>query len=295
MRLISLLLFILSLATACQAPSSSLPKNEFNGENALALANQQCTFGPRPTGSPALERTRSWLEEQLNATGWNATEQRGTFRGMEIVNIVATRGTGRPILIGAHYDTRPMADQDPTNPNGWILGGNDGASGTAALLELARTLDIPENLQVQLAFFDAEDRGNIDGWPFSVGAEQFAANPPTPRPEAVVILDMIGDRNLQIYRERNSDPKLTDVLFDIANELGYLNNGFYNEPRWTIIDDHLPFIRRGIPAVDLIDFDYPVWHTMEDTCEQLSAESLHKVGRVVETWIERGAPITPAP
>jgi len=291
-RLINLLLFILSLATACQTSAPPTPQNKFNGENALTLANQQCKFGPRPTGSPAIKQIRPWLHERLEAEGWQTQEQRGTFRSVEIVNIVATKGSGRPILIGAHYDTRPMAEKDPTNPNGWILGGNDGASGVAVLLELARTLDIPENLQVQLAFFDAEDRGNIDGWPFSVGAEQFAANPPTPRPESVVIVDMVGDRNLQIYRERNSDPELTNVLFGIADELGYLDNGFYNEPRWTIIDDHLPFLQRGIPAVDLIDFDYPVWHTMDDTCEQLSAESLHKVGRVVETWVERSAPLT---
>lgn len=291
MRLIPFLLFILSLATACQA-SSSPPENRFSGERALTLANQQCEFGPRPTGSPAIKRMRAWLRETLEAEDWNVQEQRGTFRGVEIVNIVATKGTGRPILIGAHYDTRPRADLDPDTPEAWIPGGNDGASGVAVLLELARTLDIPQDVQVQLAFFDAEDRGNIDGWPFSVGAKQFAANPPTPRPEAVVILDMVGDRNLQIYRERNSDPELTDVLFSIADELGYLGNGFYNEPRWTIIDDHLPFLQRGIPAVDLIDFDYPAWHTMDDTCEQLSAESLHKVGRVVETWVERGAPLT---
>ena len=281
----------LSLAVGCQAQPSSPPRlKTLDGERALAYANQQCAFGPRPTGSPAIQKTRAWLRETLEAQGWSVREQHGTFRGVEIVNLVATQGAGRPILIGAHYDTRPRADRDPANPEGWILGGNDGASGVAVLLELATVLDVPDNLQVQLAFFDAEDHGDIDGWPFSVGAEQFAANPPTPQPEAVVILDMIGDRDLQIYRERNSDPTLTDTLFNIAGKLGYLDNGFYNEPRWTIIDDHLPFIQRGIPAVDLIDFDYPAWHTMNDTCEQISAESLHKVGRVVETWVERGAP-----
>jgi glutaminyl-peptide cyclotransferase len=107
------------------------------------------------------------------------------------------------------------------------------------------------------AFFDAEDRGNIKGWPFSVGAEYLATTPPAPRPAAVVVLDMIGDADQQIFRERNSTIALGDEIVAVAARLGYEEQGFYNRPKWTIIDDHLPFLRQGIPAVDLIDFDYP--------------------------------------
>ena len=106
------------------------------------------------------------------------------------------------------------------------------------------------------------------------------------RPGSVVVLDMIGDADLQIHCERNSDVALNDVPFTIAIQLGFGDNGFYNTEKYAITDDHLPFLEQGIPAVDLIDFDYPYWHTVEDTCDKLSAESLFKVGRVIETWLE---------
>ncbi len=284
---------LLVLLLACRAPQATAPaaRSQFDGERALAFAEAQCAIGPRPTGSEALLKTRDWIEQQVTEAGWEVVRQDFTYRGVPIHNVVAVKGEGRPVMVGAHYDTRPRADKDPTNPEAPIIGGNDGASGVAVLVELAHVLDVPDGLQVQLAFFDAEDRGHIDGWPFSVGASEMAANPPVARPEAVVVVDMVGDRDQQIYRERNSDSALTDVLFAIAAELGYEGKGFYNEPRWTIIDDHLPFLQAGIPAVDLIDFDYPAWHTLADTCDQLSAASLERVGRVVEVWIERGAMI----
>lgn len=282
---------------ACQPrasqPSPTPSRGQFDGSRALAFAEAQCAIGPRPTGSEALVRTRDWIEQQVKQAGWDVIRQDFTYRGVPVHNVVAVRGEGRPVLVGAHYDTRPRADKDPADPDAPIVGGNDGASGVAVLVELAYVLDVPDGLQVQLAFFDAEDRGYIDGWPFSVGSAEMAANPPATRPEAVVVVDMVGDKDQQIYRERNSDPALTDVLFAIAAELGYEGQGFYNEPRWTIIDDHLPFLQAGIPAVDLIDFDYPAWHTLADTCDQLAAESLERVGRVVEEWIERGAPLRP--
>ncbi len=268
------------------------PRARFDGSQALSFAQAQCAIGPRPTGSDALLRTREWIEQQVTPFGWRVVRQDFTYRGVPVHNVVAVKGEGRPVLVGAHYDTRPRADRDPTSPEKPIVGGSDGASGVAVLVELARVLDVPDGLQVQLAFFDAEDRGNIEGWPFSVGALEMAARPPVARPGAVVVVDMVGDKDQQIYRERNSDPALTDVLFAIAAELGYEGNGFYNEPRWTIIDDHVPFRQAGIPAALLIDFDYPAWHTLADTCDQLGAASLERVGRVVEAWIERGAPLS---
>jgi glutaminyl-peptide cyclotransferase len=258
----------------------------FEGERAMEHAEAQCEIGPRPTGSEALLATRSYIEETVRAEGWTVVRQDGEFLGVPIHNVIAVKGEGVPRMVGAHYDTRPVADMDPANPEEPIIGGNDGASGVAVLLELARVVEVPEGRQVQLAFFDAEDRGNLEGWPFSVGAEMVAAEMPVDRPEAMVVLDMIGDADLQIFRERNSDIALTDRLFEIAAGLGYAEDCFYNREKWTIIDDHLPFIQRGIPAAVLIDFDYPYWHTLEDTCDKLGVDSLYKVGRVMQTWLE---------
>jgi Zn-dependent M28 family amino/carboxypeptidase len=191
------------------------------------------------------------------------------------------------VIIGAHYDTRPVADQDP-NPDQRqqpILGANDGASGVAVLLELARVLEQEQlERQVWLAFFDAEDRGRLDGWPFSVGAREMAQNLVI-RPQAVVVVDMIGDADQNIYYERNSDPELSAELWAIAGELGY-SDSIIPQAKHTIIDDHLPFIEQGIPSVDMIDFDYPYWHTLEDTADKVSPTSLERVGRTLEVWLE---------
>lgn len=260
---------------------------QFGGAEALELAEAQCEIGPRPTGSEALLRTRDLIKAQLEPYGWTLIEQDFTYRDVPIHNLLAVKGDGRPLMVGAHFDTRPRADLDPEHSDQPIIGGNDGASGVAVLLELGRTLEIPDGRQVQLAFFDAEDRGNIDGWPFSVGAGYMAANLPAARPEAVVVVDMIGDADQQIYRERNSDESLNDTIFAIAARLGYEGQGFSNVERYTIIDDHLPFLQRGIAAIDLIDFDYPAWHTLADTCEKLGAASLERVGRVLEHWLEQ--------
>ncbi len=274
--------------TLAPTPAQEPPTGRFDGDLAMAHAQAQCDIGPRPVGSEALLATRQYIEETVTAAGWIVVRQDGEFNGVPIHNVIAVKGEGEARMIGAHYDTRPAADKDAQHPDQPIVGGNDGASGVAALLELARVLEVPEGKQVQLAFFDAEDHGNLDGWPFSVGARQLAealGELPIARPQAMVLLDMMGDADLQLYREKGSDPALNDTIFGIAEELGFLGNGFFNEEKWTLIDDHLPFLEQGIPAVDLIDFDYPYWHTTEDTCDKLGVDSLYKVGRVMEVWV----------
>lgn len=136
--------------------------------------------------------------------------------------------------------------------------------------------------EVWLAFFDAEDMGRVDNWPWSVGATHMAENLRV-RPEYVVVVDMVGDSEQELYYEGNSDTALRERLWKIAADLGY--DEFVPERGHTIIDDHVPFARRGIPAVDIIDFDYPYWHTIEDTCDKISWESLERVGRVVEVLL----------
>lgn len=269
------------------APTIDSSTLAFDGAEAIAHAEAQCAIGPRPAGSEALLQTRDYIESVLVVNGWDVVRQDGEFMGVPIHNVIGVKGEGTPRMIGAHFDTRPAADQDPNNPTEPIIGGNDGASGVAVLLELSRILEVPEGRQVQLAFFDAEDRGNLDGWPFSVGARLVATDLPVERPEAMVLLDMIGDADQQIFREQNSDQALNDTIFGIATALGFEGNSFYNRGKYIITDDHLPFIEVGIPAIDLIDFDYPYWHTVEDTCDKLGADSLLRVGQVVEVWIEQ--------
>ncbi|HDN79430.1 MAG TPA: M28 family peptidase, partial [Chloroflexi bacterium] len=183
---------------------------------------------------------------------------------------------------------RPYADRNPPESrNQPILGANDGNSGTAALLELARTLDVDKSgLQVWLAFFDAEDRGNLDGWPFSVGAS-FAAERNLDF-VAVIVIDMIGDADQQIYMDANSDPGLSRSLWKLADSMG-LSGNFIPQVKYRIIDDHIPFALKGIPSALIIDFDYPYWHTTEDTLDKVSAESLERVGRLLERWLEERA------
>ena len=157
----------------------------------------------------------------------------------------------------------------------------------AALLELARVLDLKRSpYRIRLAFFDAEDNGRLDGWEYIVGSTYMARNlSEEDRPALLILLDMMGDADQQLYWERNSDPDLRRELWDLAGALGY-GDVFIPEERWAILDDHVPFIQAGIPAVDIIDFDYPYWHTTQDTCDKLSPESLERVGRTVEVFLE---------
>jgi Zn-dependent M28 family amino/carboxypeptidase len=223
----------------------------------------------------------------MKTNGWDVEVQNFEYSGTLLQNLVGkTQGAndGEPILIGAHYDTRPYADRDPLHPRLPVPGANDGGSGVAVLLELARVLDLDRLSQpVWLVFFDAEDSGKINGWDWHVGSSFFAENLSEDL-EAVVVVDMVGDRDLQLYMERYSNPDLVEEIWSVADELGY--EGFISTPKYSIIDDHVPFLEIGIPAIDIIDFDYPYWHTIDDTTDKISADSLEQVGRTIENWLE---------
>ncbi|MCS7040161.1 MAG: M28 family peptidase [Caldilineales bacterium] len=273
-----------------QPTPTPTPAPVFSGQRALALAQAQCDFGPRPTGSPANRRTGDWIITQLEAQGWQVETHEFVWNGTPVRNILAKTGPiipGAAILVGAHYDTRPIADQDPdpARREEPILGGNDGASGVAVLLELARVLDKDRlNRPVWLAFFDAEDNGRIPGWDWIIGSTRLAEEMDE-LPAAMILVDMVGDADQRFPIEGNSDPQLARTLWELAADLGY-GDVFVLEPGPTLIDDHVPFIRRGVPSVDIIDFDYPYWHTTADTCDKLSAISLERVGRVLEAYLE---------
>ncbi len=257
----------------------------FSGERAYGHVVTQIEFGPRPTGSAAQTEMIDWLVEKLLAAGWDAEVQTLEIEGQTVRNVIARRGAGAEwIVLGAHYDTRLVADEDPdparrTEP---VLGANDGASGVAVLLELAEVLPADLNKEIWLVFFDAEDNGRIPGWDWILGSRAFVANL-TDQPDAAVIVDMVGDADLQLYYERSSDPALSAEIWQVAARLGYAQ--FIPEPKYSILDDHTPFLQAGIRAVDIIDFDYPYWHTTADTLDKVSAESLEAVGATVLAWL----------
>jgi len=258
---------------------------EFNAERAYADVQTQVAFGPRTPGSEAHARFLEWLRGQLEAAGWQVEIQQAEALGHRIQNVVAYRTKEAPqILLAAHYDSRLYASRDP-DPHKWtepVPGANDGASAVAVLLELARILP-KETVPLWLVFFDAEDNGDIPGWDWLLGSKAFVARMPV-RPEAVVLVDMVGDPDLSLPMEGNSDVALQTSIWETAAALGY-EKVFIPQVRYTILDDHVPFLEAGLPAADIIDLEYPYWHTTSDTPEHVSAKSLQIVGEVLLTWL----------
>lgn len=297
-QIIPLLLITWITNTSCSASNETAqttvvptkPTEQFfNGQRALADIEQQLSFGPRTPGSPGAAEIVSWLETELTLAGWSVDLQLAEQQGFPIRNVIASRGEGHPwIILGAHYDTRIYADQDTfaekrTEP---VPGANDGASGVAVLLELARVLPADFQGQIWLVFFDAEDNGGIQDRDWILGSRAFVNTlPDGNQPDMAVIVDMIGDRELEIFLERSSDLEIAAAIWAQAAELGYLK-AFNPLPKYRMIDDHTPFLEAGIPAVLLIDFDYPYWHTTEDTLDKVSASSLQSVGDTLEHWLE---------
>jgi Zn-dependent M28 family amino/carboxypeptidase len=280
-----LLLILLGWYAYSYASQPEAEEVTFDGPRAYSDVQTQVGFGPRIPGSPGHAQTVEWMDAELTSAGWTVEIQESEAMGHPIRNVVARRGDTPPqIILGAHYDTRMYADNDPdpANHRKPVPGGNDGASGVAVLLELARTL--PENIPpLWLVFFDAEDNGSIEGWDWILGSREFVKNNPL-QPRAVVIVDMIGDADLNIYREGNSDVRLTDEIWNTARDIGYPHI-FIDEYRHSMLDDHTPFLEAGLPAIDIIDFDYPYWHTIEDTPDKVSPESLKAVGDTLLAWI----------
>ena len=268
---------------------------KFNGERALGDVKYQVSLGARTPGSVAHRQTGDWIASQLQDANWSVEIQDVSYQSHPIRNIVARFGEGRPwVILGAHYDLRLMADRDPdlalrSLP---VPGANDGASGVAVLLEVARNLPSRVEMgtnpgkicwgQVWLVFLDAEDQGNLPGWDWILGSRSFVSSLQA-YPDAAVIVDMVGDADLNIYIERNSDAELARQIWSTASSLGF--SGFVAQPRHAILDDHIPFLEAGIPAVDIIDFDYPFWHTTQDSLDKVSAESLSTVGETLLTWL----------
>ena len=263
----------------------------FDGESAYDFLTGQCDFGPRPPGSENLSQCRTYIVETLESFNWTVSIQNFTYMETACANIIATWSgtTDSPIVLGAHYDTRPNATSDSlSNRSLPIMGANDGASGTAVLMELARILPISDRSKVELVFFDAEDSGGINGWDWIRGAVHYVSELSTNRIsaiEAMVLADLVGDADLYLPKEGSSTDSLQNVIWSIADDLGY-SSTFVDNAGSSVTDDHRPFLDAGIPAVDIIQVPFPsYWHTLEDTPDKCSADSLEKVGRVLEVFV----------
>ena len=216
-----------------------------------------------------------------------------------LANLIGAWHPERPqrVLLGAHYDTRPFPDQerDPSRRTLPFLGANDGASGVALLMEIAHHLDeLPTPWGVDLVLFDGEELVYGQVGEYFLGSKAFAraydeavrSRRATSHYVAALVLDMVGDRNLQINQEQHSlnfAHRLVQDVWDVAHRLKA--TAFRNRVGLAVNDDHLPLNEGGIPAIDIIDFDYPYWHTAQDLPEQCSGESLAQVGRVVTAWL----------
>ena len=261
-----------------------------------------CAFGPRYPGSEGYNKTKELIRkvgekyaDQVVEHPFFVRTETGTSQSMVNLELrfEGTQG-GAPILIGAHFDTRPFADEDPdpgkrSTP---ILGANDGGSGTAGLLGLAQYLNQhPAQRPVHLVFFDGEDFGakgsglNLLGSTYL--AQELAKKERSEWPYWVLVIDMVGDKDLQIFKETYSlkgSASFLDKIYRVAKDQGV--RSLIDKTKYTIFDDHYPFHRMGIPSTVLIDFDYPYWHTLEDTLDKCSIESMMSIFSVVVKTIE---------
>jgi hypothetical protein len=275
-----------------------------DGARAQRRVALQVEAGPRLPGTPGHERVRAWIESEMKRLGGRVETQ--TFIDLtfgkpeELRNVIGhwgpPAGERGPLVLCAHYDTRPVCDEDPdpAHRGDPMPGANDAGSGVAVLLEVAELMaQRPPPAPVDLVFFDGEDQGRPQApETYSRGARGYAARLPSPRPRAAFLFDMVGDKDLGIYSEATSVERaasLVDLVNEGARAMGA--KSFHAEPRYHLTDDHIPLLDAGVPAVDIIDFDYPAWHTHRDLPDQVSGESLAEVSRVA-AWIVYSSPLS---
>jgi Zn-dependent M28 family amino/carboxypeptidase len=270
-----------------------LAASDFSGRQALEYTRAVVAFGPRPAGTPALAQTRAYITKELKAHGWQVSEDafdaKTPVGNLKMANIIAYKPgkSGKAVAITGHYDTKRFSFP--------FVGANDAGSSSGTLLELARTLKARTfKNDVYLVFFDGEEA--VGEWSKTDGiygsrhlAARWQKEGVNGRLKALINVDMIGDRDLHIVSELYSSETLRRLVWQIAAQLGHARN--FNGMEGAIEDDHVPFLRLGVNALDLIDFEngpnHSWWHTPADTMDKLSAESLQVVGDVLIETIRR--------
>jgi hypothetical protein len=283
--------FFSALATAGGPP-------RFDGERAMTLLTELCNLGPRVPGTGAHAEALAFLADHLREHAdrvefevFPASDPPYSPE-IQLTNVVARFDPGRTprILLGAHWDSRPYADEDPdsTRHDQPVLGANDAASACAVLLHLAELFkEQAPAVGVDLVFFDGEDGGlENQHETYCLGSREHVRRLRQPRPAYAIVVDMIGDRDLTIYAEAHSMANAREIVHTVWGRAAHLGiSEFMAEVRYEVFDDHIPFLLAGIPAIDIIDFDYPHWHTVADTPDKCSAASLAVVGEVLASLL----------
>ncbi len=282
-----------TVLTLALAVAASVRGAEFSGAEALEFTKHLVSFGPRPSGSEAIRKTQAYILGELKAIACQVTQD--DFMGSTplgqtpMKNIIARfpGKSGRTVVITGHYDTKSM-------PGTFFVGANDGGSSAAFLIEMAKVLaHEPRKDEVLLVWFDGEEAvAQWSEYDSLYGsrhlAERWAGDGTLAHIQALINVDMIGDRNLDILKDMSSAGPLRELVWSVADRLGYGKHFLRYDS--SVDDDHIPFLRRGVNAVDVIDLDYgpnnSYWHTDKDTVDKLSAESLQIVGRVVVETIK---------
>ena len=271
--------------------ASRLPAVDFSGASAMEFTKRAVEFGPRPSGSQANLQLQAYILAQLKSCkcqvsedAWTAQTPKGSIAMKNILAKFPGK-SGRAIVITGHFDTKQF-------PGRKFVGASDGASSTGLLLELARVLTAePRADDVYLVFFDGEEavREQWEGTDNLYGsrhlADRWEKDGALGKIKALINVDMIGDKNLNVKPDSNGNAALNRLVWRTAAELGYAAQ--FPTDAISIDDDHMPFVERGVTAIDLIDFDYPAWHTDDDTLDKLSARSLEIVGKVVVASIRK--------
>ena len=289
------------LLLGCGDRSSSGGKAPaFDGEAAYTWLQRQCDLGPRVPNTEAHRQAQEMFRQHFDSLGFAVTMQRFDYPDpystdtLRLVNIVASLNPQKKsrLLFGAHWECRPRSehDPDPARREDFLPGANDGASGTAVLLQVATHLhQLESDAAVDLVLFDAEDWGKSgDLNNYLIGSREFARLATAADYQYAVVLDLVGDKNQQFPREGFSmryEPDLVDAVWGRAADLG-MGDIFTNNNAGPIHDDHLSLLAAGIPALDIIDFDYAYWHTVADTPDKCSAVSLGRVGQLVLSLIQ---------
>jgi hypothetical protein len=303
LRKLFLSIVVLAVSISCESNKQPVLYPDFDGHRAFGYIEKQVSFGPRVPGS---ENSRNCLEYFIrffdslgvrNDTMQFMHNDKTTGKPINMVNVIATfdgikQDSEERYILAAHYDSRPRAeyDPDPAKRDLWIDGANDGASGVAVLMELAGLLTVQKpRVGFDIVLLDGEDfgrPGDLDE--YFLGAKDLILRDIKGKYKGAIVVDMVGDKDLQIFKEEYSykySSELTDQVWQTAREMG--ESVFVDSVKHAIHDDHLSFMTIKLPSVVIIDFDYKYWHTMDDTPDKCSPESLASVGRVLTNLIYR--------